>query len=100
MPMFVAALLGGLIQIAATLAGRVLLSLGFMAVTYTGLSVTLDWLKAQALTAIHGLPAEVVAMLAYMKVGVAISIIVSAILARMVLDGLSSGGAISKLVKR
>jgi len=100
MPPFVAALLGGLINIAATLAGRVLVALGFAAVTYTGLSTTLDWLKAQAVSAMQGLPADVVAMLGYMQVGVAMSIIASALATRLVLEGLSSGGAISKLVKQ
>jgi hypothetical protein len=100
MPLFIASLLGGLMNIAATLAGRVLLALGFASITYTGLSLSLDYLKAEALTAINGLPAEVVAMLSNMKVGVALSIVISAITARMVLDGLSAGGAISKLVKQ
>jgi len=100
MPAFVAALLGGLINIAATLAGRVLVSLGFAAITYTGLSATLDWLKDQAITAMQGLPADVVSMMGYMKVGVAISIIASALATRMLLEGLSAGGSISKLVKQ
>lgn len=100
MPVFVAALLGGLVNIAGHLAGKVLLSLGFGAITYTGLTATLDYLKGQVLTAIGGLPAEVVSMLAYMKVGVALSIIISAITVRMTLDGLSAGGSISKLVKK
>jgi hypothetical protein len=100
MPLFVAALLGGLINIAATLAGRVLLSLGFAAVTYTGLSASLTWLRTEALTNLQLLPPEVIAMLGYMKIGVAMSIIASALSARMLLDGLSAGGAISKLVKR
>jgi hypothetical protein len=100
MPVFVAALLGGLINIAATLAGRVLIALGFASVTYTGLSASLTWLKSEALANINLLPPEVVGMLSYMKVGVALSIIVSALSARMVLDGLSAGGSISKLIKR
>lgn len=100
MPFFVAALLGGLIRIAATLAGRVLLALGFSSITYSGLSVTLDWLKAQALQSIGLLPPDVISLMAYMKVGVAINIVVSAILVRMTLNGLSAGGSISKLVKR
>lgn len=99
MPLFVAALLGGLINIAATLAGRVLLALGFASVTYTGLTTTLDWLKAQAVASITALPAEAVGMLSTMKVGESISIITSALLARMLLNGLSAGGSISRLVK-
>jgi hypothetical protein len=98
--MFVAALLGGLVNIAGTLAGRVLLALGFASVTYGGLSATLTWLKSQAVSSFQGLPAGVMGMLSAMKVGESLSIIVSALAARMLLEGLSAGGSISKLVKR
>lgn len=100
MPLFVAALLGGLLNLAASLAGRVLLSLGFASITYTGLSATLDWLKSQAVSNMQLLSADTVNLMGYMKVGVALNIIVSALLARMLLDGLSAGGTISRLVKR
>jgi hypothetical protein len=99
MPLFVASLLGGLVNVAGSVAGQVLLSLGFAAVTYTGLSTTLDFLKAEALGRITALPADVVGLLATMKVGVALSIVVSALTARMLLAGLSAGGAISRLIK-
>ena len=100
MPAFIAALLGGLVNIAGHLAGRVLLSLGIGAVTYTGLATSLDWLKAQAVGALQGLPSDLIGLIAFLKVGEAISIVVSALLVRMTLDGLSAGGAISKLVKQ
>lgn len=99
MPAFVAALLGGLVNIAGHLAGRVLIALGFSAITFTGLSLTLDWLKTQAVNALTGLPHDMVQLIAYMKVGESISIILSALATRMVLEGLSAGGTISKLVK-
>jgi hypothetical protein len=97
MPLFVAALLGGLVNIAATLAGRVLLSLGFGVVAYSGLSVTFDYLRDQALTRISALDPVIVSMLSYMKVGVALNIIISALLVRLTLQGLSSG-VIKRLV--
>jgi hypothetical protein len=90
MPLFVAALLGGLINIAATLAGRVLLALGFAAVTYTGVSTSLAWLKQQALQSIDNMPLQLLAMLSYMKVGQCISILFSAVAARLLLQGLTS----------
>lgn len=99
MPLFIGALLGGLLNIAASLAGRVLLALGFAAVTYTGVSASLTWLKDQAKLSLQGLPADVVGMLAYMKVDVCVSIIFSAILARLLLDGLSSD-TVKRLVMR
>lgn len=99
MPAFVAMLLGGLIEICGSIAGRVLVSLGFGFVTYTGVSTTLTWLKAQAVAAATGLPADVLGLLAVMKVGEAISIVFSALLVRLLLNGLSAGGSISRLVR-
>ena len=99
MPVFIAALMGALIQIVGSLVGRVLVALGLSAVTYTGLCVTLNWLKSQAVTAALGLPADVVGMLSIMKVGTCISIIFSAMLARLVINGLS-GDAVKKWVRK
>lgn len=99
MPYFVAALLGGLINIAGTVAGRVLLALGFGLATYSGVSVSLEFLKSQALQAASGLPAGAVQLMAFLKVGEAISILTSAILVRLVLNGLTNG-SITKLVQR
>lgn len=89
MPVFLASLLGGLISIAGAMVGRVLIALGLSVVTYTGLSVTLGVVKAELLNNIDGLPAEIVSLLAYMGVGQFINIITSALLARMVLNGLT-----------
>lgn len=97
MPAFLASLLGGLIQITGSLVGRVLVALGLSAVTYTGLSSTLAWLKSQAVAAALGLPADVVGMLSVMKVGTCISIIFSAMLARLVVTGLQ-GDTVKKWV--
>lgn len=99
MPLFVAALLGGLINIAGTLAGRVLISLGFGVVAYTGISTSLAFVKTQAVGAFQGLPADMVQLLSYMKVGESISIISSALLVRLALNGLT-GDTIKRLVQR
>jgi hypothetical protein len=100
MPAFIAALLGGLVLMAGPIAGRVVLALGFGAVTYAGVSTTLAWLKSQVLGALTGLSADMLGLLAFLKVGEAISIVFSALLVRLVLNGLSDGGSISRLVKR
>ena len=78
MPAILAALLGGLINIVGTMAGRVLVALGIGVVTYSGISATLNWLKTEAIQSVSGLPAEVIGFIAYMKVGVCINIIFSA----------------------
>lgn len=97
MPVFISAILGGLIQITGSLVGRVLVALGLSTITYSGMSTSLTWLKTQAVTAALGLPADVVGMLAVMKVGTSISIIFSAMLARMVITGLQ-GDTVKKWV--
>jgi len=97
MPTFLAALGGVLINIAATVAGRVLIALGIGVVTYTGLDVTMAFLKAQAVGSLSGLPADVIGLISYMKVGVCISIITSAITVRATLMGLT-GGSVKKWV--
>lgn len=91
MPAFVAALLGGLINIAGTLAGQVLIGLGISVVTYTGVDTSLGWLKTQALANITSLPPGLPALLSFMKVGVCISILSSAMVARMTLNGFTGG---------
>lgn len=97
MPAFIAALMGALIQVVGSLVGRVLVALGLSVVTYTGMSVTLNWLKSQAVYAALGLPSDVIGMLSVMKVGTSISIIFSAMLARLVVTGLS-GDTVKKWV--
>jgi len=90
MPVFIAAIGGMLINIVGSLVGRVLIALGMGVVTFTGVNAALDELKAQAIQSFAALPAEVLGMLSLMKVGVAISIVTSAIAARLLLDGLTS----------
>lgn len=90
MPVFIAAIGGMLINIVGSLVGRVLVALGIGVVTFTGVNAALDELKVQAVQSFSALPPEVVGMLGMMKVGVAISIVTSAIAARLLLDGLTS----------
>lgn len=97
MPAFIAALLGGLISITSTLVGRVLVALGIGAVSYTGLDLSLEFAKAQALGALTGGPAQLTQLLGFLGVGEFISIISSALLARLILNGLNSG-AIKRFV--
>lgn len=89
MPAIIAALLSGLISIAGHVAGRVLISLGIGAVTYTGIAATTDWVLGQTLANLQGLPADLFAILGYMKVGSFINIVASAVAARFVLMGLT-----------
>lgn len=90
MPVFVAAIGGMLINLVGTLVGRVLVALGLSVITYTGVNATLEALKSQAVQSFTALPPEVFGMLGMMRVGQCVSIITSAIAARLLLDGLTS----------
>lgn len=98
MPIFIAALLGGLIQAAGTLVGRVLLSLGFGYVAYTGMDTSLDWLRTQITQSFSGFGSQSMAVLSALNAGSGIAVLISALGVRLLLDGLSAGGSIRKLV--
>lgn len=99
MPWLGAIIAGAFLNIIGNLVGRVLVALGMGVVTYTGLSVTINWLKAGAVSAFIQLPAQVVGMLSLMKVGSCVSMVISAILIKLTLNGMSSD-AIKSWVKK
>lgn len=98
MPAFIAALWGGAMTVAGSIAGQVLISLGIGVVTYMGVDATLTKLKADALAALTGLPADLVGLMGYMKVGVAISIVTSAVAVKLGLNGMT--GAVKRFRKK
>jgi hypothetical protein len=99
MPIFIAALLGGLVSAAGTLVGRVLISLGIGYVTFTGVDASIAFAKAAVVAGVGALPANAIAVAGALKIGVCISILTSALVARMTLAGLTSG-AVTKMVTK
>jgi hypothetical protein len=91
MPVFIAALLGGLIQAAGTLVGKVLISLGIGYAVYTGLDTSLSWVRSQIAAAFGALASQSMAVLSAAGAGAAVSIVLSAIAARLFLNGVTSG---------
>lgn len=91
MPVFIASLLGGLVQAAGTLVGRVLLSLGIGYASYTGIDTSLAWLRQTIAGQWSGLPAQTMAVASALQLGSGVSVILSAITARLVLEGMTSG---------
>lgn len=89
MPVFIAAIGGMLINLVGTLVGRVMVALSISVVTYTGISASLDAIKAQAISSFSALPPEMMSIITMMKVGQCISIVSSAIVVRLVLNGLT-----------
>lgn len=91
-------LLGGLVAIAPTLVGQILISLGVGVVTYSGLSASLGWLKSSFIAAAMGLPPEVIGMMGLMKIGSCVSMVFSAMVIRMTIQGLT-GATFKRWVK-
>ncbi|KEH07581.1 cobalt ABC transporter permease [Delftia tsuruhatensis] len=100
MPLIVSYLLGGLLQIAGSLVGRVLLALGFGFVEYVGISTLLDNVKQQATGLIGAVGASSLAEWAgFFRVDVHLSIILSAIGVKVMLNALG-GDKVRRLVQR
>ena len=99
MPLLLAALLGGLVQAAGTLVGRVLISLGIGYVAFTGVDASITWAKNQFLSGVSGLSADAIGLASTLKVGVCVSMLLSALTARLTLNGLTSG-TIRKMVQK
>jgi hypothetical protein len=99
MPFWIATILGGLVQIAGHLVGRILISLGVGYVTFTGIDSSLTWAKDFAMSHLMGAPAVALSLMGLMKVGSIISMLVSAYGVRLLLNGLT-GGTLSRMVTK
>lgn len=91
MPVFLAALLGGLVSAAGSIVGRVLIALGIGFVAYTGVDVTMTAIKTGIASAGGALPMGLAGMLGVLKIGTGFNILISALVARLTLNGLTSG---------
>jgi len=97
MPIFLDALIGGLVTAAGSIVGRVLIALGIGYVTYSGVDTALGVLKTAIWSNMSATGATVLGIMATLQVDTAINIIFSALTARLVLNGLTSG-AITRMV--
>jgi hypothetical protein len=99
MPVFLAALIGGLVSAVGSITGRVLVALGIGFVAFTGIDTGLGELKALVVNSGNALPAQIIGMLGVLKVGTCINILFSALTARLVIQGLTSGTLKRMVVK-
>lgn len=99
MPLFIAALIGGLVQAAGTLVGRVLISLGIGYVAFSGIDTSLAWVKDSIVASVSGAGAQALAAASALKLGKCISILISALVARLTINGLT-GGVLKKMVHK
>ncbi len=99
MPVILLSLLGGLVSIAGSLVGRVLIALSIGYVSYTGISALLTSLKDQVIERLSGSGAEFVQVMALVKIDVCVSILFSAMAARLLLQGLTSDRITKMVIK-
>jgi len=97
MPLILAALIGALIQAAGSLVGRVLISLCIGYVAFKGVDTSIGLARDAVIQNISALPLLAVQVCSAAKVGKCISILTSALLARLSLQGLT-GGTLKKMV--
>jgi len=97
MPIFIAALIGGLVSAAGSFLGRMLIAAGIGIVSYTGINAGLDALKSQVQGYVTGMPADILPILYMFQLDTSISILFSAYAARLVIRGLT-GGAVKRFV--
>lgn len=77
-----------LAMIVAGLVFRALASIGFAYIAYTGLGSLVDTIDSYIKATFGQLPSEVVAILGLGKVDIAINIMISAVVARLLLAGM------------
>lgn len=96
--LFVSALLGALAQAMGSLAGRVMLALGFGFVTYKGIDLGISSLKTMAMDGVRGLPADALGLIGFLWVDKALTVIFSSIVSAIAMRAV--GGSVKKMVAK
>lgn len=96
MPLFVGLIWGGLVSVLSSLVGRILIALAITYVSYQGIDVLIQSVKSSALANMGsmGVLSGVVGML---KLGECLNVVISAVVAKYTIGGLTSG-AVTKMV--
>lgn len=89
---WIASLIGGLIQACKTIVGQVLIALGIGFFTYQGVDLILAQAHDAMFAQLGGLNSDILSMLGAMKVGSALNIVFSAVTARAGISGLLAAG--------
>lgn len=76
---------------------RLLVVLGVAGVSYVGFSGLMSYIVTRVTSQLSGLPADMVAILHIAQVDKGLSVVLSAVVARLTLAGLSAAGAIKKM---
>lgn len=89
-PLIASAIVGGMISAACTMVGKALIGLGVGFITYTGVKTGLNLMQTQLNSYLMALPAFVLQGAGMLQVDTIFSMLFSAFLARMTLNGLQS----------
>lgn len=100
MPWIVSVLLSGLLQLVGSAVGRAVVALGFGYVEFLGISALIDGVKNQASSLISGFAASnLLAWAGFFRIDIHISIIISAIGVKVLLNSLG-GTSVRRLVQK
>jgi len=101
MPVIIAALIGGLISAAASMAGRILIALGIGVVVFNGVSLLVTEAKTRAFSYLDQAAGvgQIGQFMGILQIGTCLNILFSALMIRLVLHGLT-GDSIKKWVTK
>jgi hypothetical protein len=95
---FIPALIGAFAAAMGTLAGRALIALGFGFVSYKGIDLAIGKLKDAAIAGLQGIPSDAVALVGYLWLDKALSVIFSAVVVALSMKALN--GTVKRLVAK
>jgi hypothetical protein len=98
MPLFIAALIGALATAMGSLAGRVLIALGFGFITYKGIDVGMASLKALVMAQVQGLPSEALGLVGFLWLDKALTMVFSAVTTSLAMR--TVGGSVKRMVAK
>lgn len=96
--LFISALLGALATAMGSLAGRVLLALGFGFVTYKGVDFGIASLKQFVISGVQGMPAEALGLVGYLWLDKALTMVFSACATALTMR--TVGGSVKRMVAK
>lgn len=95
---FLPALIGAFAAAMGSMAGRVLIALGFGFVTYKGIDLGIGALKDFAISGVRGMPAEALGLVGYLWLDKALTVVFSAVATSISMRAM--GGSVKKMVAR
>jgi hypothetical protein len=99
MNVFISMLMGALGLSMKSLLGKALTALGIGFVTYHGINLTINSIKADALSWLGHVPPQLIGAVGMLRLTESLSVICSAVLAKYVVMGLSNGSLTRMITK-